>query len=187
MAEQREKAPKAPRTSTRQTKQATTTSTTKRGEPSLSKKARSVSFQIRTAPDIKTLAERVASDHSVGGRSKIDGDVYKRGLLLTMLLLGPGRDGAYAGQSELEIARQLEPFFDRLYAVLDKHQLLASYVYRVLPPGGVVGGIAYMQPVAQLGGQNSGQELQAQVSDNLTSYTLSEEAKANLENFAEEI
>ncbi len=184
MAEQQEKA-KAPRKSTRQAKPATAPSVTKQGEPSVRKQARSVSFQIRTSPEIKALAERVASEHNVGGRSKLDADIYKRGLLLTMLFLGPGPDGAYVGQRELEVARQLEPFFDRLYAVLDRHQLLASYVYRVLPPGGAAGTITYIQPATQPGGQNGGQETQA--SDNQTSYQLSEEAKANLDNFAEEI
>jgi hypothetical protein len=189
MAEQ-EKATKAAGRSTRQSKQAATKTTTKRNVQSGTiQRRKSVSFQIRTAPETKELAERVASDHNIGGRSKLDADIYKRGLLLTLLLLGPGPDGSYSGQSEKELARQLEPLFDRQYAILDRHQLLSSYVYRVLPPGGA-GGVTFipagnaMPPAnAQNGRRGPGEP----TNDEQARYQLSEDAQASLENFAEEI
>jgi len=182
-----EKAPKTPGRSTRQARHATGKATAKRNEPSdAMQRRKSVSFQIRTMPETKELAERVASDHGIGGRSKLDADIYKRGLLLTLLLLGPGKDGSYSGQSERELARQLEPLFDRQYAILDRQQLLSSYVYRVLPPGGIAllpTGSAL--PVVHA--QDARQELKEQLHDEQTHYQLSEDAQTSLENFAGEI
>jgi hypothetical protein len=184
-----EKATKVSSRSTRSSMQAAPKTTTKRNaQPATIRRRKSASFQIRTAPETKELAERVASDHNSGGRSKLDADIYKRGLLLTLLLLGPGPDGSYSGQSERELARQLEPLFDRQYAILDRHQLLSSYVYRVLPPGGA-GGVTFIpagnaiQATAQNGRQGPG-EL---TNDEQARYQLSEGAQASLENFAEEI
>ena len=151
----------------------------------ISKKPKSVSFQIRTSPEIKNLAERVAELYEIGGRSKLDAETYKRGLLLSLVLLGPGADGSYAGMNEQEVARQLAPLFDRQYALLDKHQLLGNYVYRVLPPG--VGQLVF-------GGTNAEGRVPATSPHTVSSteegqgiYTLSEEAQGTLGNFAEEI
>ena len=94
----------------------------------------SATFQIRTPPGIKKYAEALAEEHEVK-RSKLDSVIYARGLWLSALLQGPGADGSYAGLSELELARKLVASFDRMYAVLDRHNLLSSYVYRVYPPG----------------------------------------------------
>lgn len=181
-----EKATKSTGKSARQTKQGAKTVRSQKAQPALPARRKSVSFQIRTAPETKELAERVASDHEIGGRSKLDADIYKRGLLLTILLLGPGPDGSYSGQSEKDLARQLEPFFDRQYAVLDRNQQLSSYVYRVLPPGGA-GGIAFI-PSALAGSHGHQPDTRKEpATDDQTRYQLSEEAHANLDNFAEEI
>lgn len=182
-----EKATKGTGKSTRQTKQAAKTSPSRRVQQ-VTTRRKSISFQIRTAPETKELAERVASDHSIGGRSKLDADIYKRGLLLTILLLGPGPDGTYSGQSEKELARQLEPLFDRQYAVLDKHQLLSSYVYRVLPPG-ATGGITFISAEQMAGANGTHQQAvaKAQLADDQTHYQLSEESRATLDNLPEEI
>lgn len=189
MAEQ-EKATKAAGRSTRHSKQAATKTTTKRNaQPGPTQRRKSVSFQIRTVPETKELAERVAADHNIGGRSKLDAEIYKRGLLMTLLLLGPGPDGSYSGQSERELARQLEPLFDRQYAILDRHQLLSSYVYRVLPPGGV-GGMTFIpagNPMPLANAQNERQGLGEPINNEQARYQLSEGAQASLENFAEEI
>jgi len=148
------------------------------------KRPKSVSFQIRMPPETKELAERIASDHAAY-RSKLDAETYKRGLLLSLVLLGPGADGSYAGMNEQEVARQLAPLFDRQYALLDKHQLLGNYVYRVLPPG--VGQLVF-------GGTNAEGRVPATSPHTVSSteegqgiYTLSEEAQGTLGNFAEEI
>src|SRR5436309_13308003 len=100
-------------TADKETKKATGRTTPQRKETTIPKTSqqesessstetlpKSVSFQIRTPPRIKALAERVASDHEIGGRSKLDSEIYRRGLLLTILLLGPGPDGSYSGLSE---------------------------------------------------------------------------------------
>lgn len=150
----------------------------------IARQKKSVSFQIRTAPETKGLAERVAEAYETGGRSKLDAEMYKRGMLLTMVLLGPNADGLYAGMSEQELARHLMPLFDRQYAVLDRHHLLAQYVYRVVPPGGMGYLASSSVPVASAvsnghypqGGGNEQEQ-----------YTLGEEAQGTLANFAEEI
>lgn len=147
----------------------------------------SVSFQIRTAPETKSLAERVADAYASGRRSKLDAEIYRRGLLVTMVLLGPGADESYVGMSEQELARQITPLFDRQYAVLDRHQLLASYVYRVLPPGSVgqfanaltnraTSEILAQPPMHRYAAENEQKH-----------YILGEEAQGTLDNFAEEI
>jgi hypothetical protein len=163
---------KSPRSTKPGTAKAVPSRTTQQG-PRL--RRLSVSFQIRTAPEVKVRAEKIAEDHTIGGRSKLDAAIYTRGLWLTALLLGPGPDGSYAGLSERDLARKLEPFFDRQYAVLDRHQLLSSYVYRVLPPNGV--------PFLPTGTIQNGQQ---EPKDD-EQYLLSEEAQSSLENFAEEI
>lgn len=149
------------------------------------KRQKSVSFQIRTAPETKTLAECVADTYETGGRSKLDAEMYKRGLLLTMVLLGPNEDGLYAGMSEQELARQLTPLFDRQYAVLDRHHMLAEYVYRVLPPGGMGYLASPSAPVATSADANGHRPQSA--GNEQAHYTLGEEAQGTLENFAEEI
>ncbi len=149
------------------------------------KQRKSVSFQIRTPPETKDLAERVADAYEIGGRSKLDADLYKRGLFLSMALLGPGADGLYAGMSEQELARQLAPLFDRQYALLDRHQLLASYVYRVLPPGGM-GQLAFL-PASTTDAQTLPTLHRPSSEDEQAHYRLGEEAQGTLDNFAEEI
>lgn len=144
---------------------------------------KSVSFQIRTPPETKEFAERVAEAYETGGRSKLDAEMYKRGLLLTVLMLGPNTDGTYAGMSEQELARQLTPLFDRQYAVLDRHQMLAQYVYRVWPPGGAAypaSSSAPVVPIASNGHHVPGNEEQKH-------YGLGEGAQGALDNFADEI
>lgn len=181
-----EKATKGNGKSTRPTKLAVKPPR-RRTQQIVTTRRKSVSFQIRTMPETKELAERVASDHRIGGRSKLDADIYKRGLVLTSLLLGPGLDGTYSGQSEKELARQLEPLFDRQYAVLDKHQLLSSYVYRVLPPG-TTGGITFISAEQMAGANDTHQQATVkQLADEQTHYQLSEEARATLDNLPEEI
>ncbi len=150
------------------------------------RRQKSVSFQIRTTPETKDLAERVAEASGSARRSKLDADMYKRGLLLTLVLLGPGADGSYAGMSEQEVARQIAPMFDRQYALLDRHQLLASYVYRVLPPGGM-GQLAFVPASASAGGRALPSVHRAASEHEQAHYTLGEEAQGTLENFAEEI
>ena len=150
------------------------------------KQRKSVSFQIRTAPETKELAERIAGAYETGGRSKLDADMYKRGLLLSLVLLGPNANGLYAGMSEQELARQLAPLFDRQYAVLDRHHLLAQYVYRVLPPGGM-GQFAFV-PASTDTDAHPLPNAQRKASENEQAhYRLGEEAQETLVNFAEEI
>jgi len=145
---------------------------------------KSVSFQIRTSPEVKELAERVAEAYEAGGRSKLDADIYKRGLLLSMVLLGPNANGSYAGMSEQELARQLAPLFDRQYAVLDRHHMLAQYVYRVLPPGSM----SYLaSPSAPVPDVSNVQHQQHGGTDKQSYYQLSEEVQGTLDNFADEI
>jgi len=150
------------------------------------KRPKSVSFQIRMPPETKELAERIASDHAAY-RSKLDADLYKRGLLLSLVLLGPGADGSYAGMSEQEVARQLAPLFDRQYALLDKHQLIGSYIYRVLPPGAgqlMFGGTNAEGRVVSTPAHAS---LHTQNEEEQTHYSLSEAAQTSIDNFAEEL
>lgn len=171
------KEPVAPRTSAKKkTSVAALPQTRKKPLPVKPKK--SVSFQIRTTPDTKALAEHLATDHDLAGRSKLDAEMYRRGVLLTMALLGPGEDGSYAGMSEQELARQLAPLFDRQYAILDRQQVLARYVYRVWPPGGVVSP-GTPAPISRSTAHTVPEEQAA--------YVLGEEAQGTLDNFAEEI
>ena len=151
----------------------------------LVRQRKSVSFQIRTSPETKELAERVADAYEMGGRSKLDADMYKRGLLLSLVLLGPNANGLYAGMSEQELARQLAPLFDRQYALLDRHQLLASYVYRVLPPGGI-GQLAFV-PTSTTDAQALSTPHRSGSEDEQMHYRLGEEAQGTLGNFADEI
>ena len=189
MAELEEKATtKGTRKSTRQSKPTAKTATRREQPSGVAKRPKSISFQIRTPPETKLLAERVATDHNIGGRSRLDAEIYKRGLLLTNLLLGAGPDGSYSGQSEPELARQLEPLFDRQYAILDRQGLLSSYVYRVLPPGGA-GGL-FVQAgsfVRESISQQKPQGQQGSHDEEQSRYLLSEDAQTSLENFADEI
>ena len=157
-----------------------------RKKTAIARRPKSVSFQIRTSPETKHLAERVAEAHALGGRSKLDAEIYRRGLLVTMVLLGPGADGSYAGMSEQEVARHIAAFFDRQYAVLDRHQLLASYVYRVLPPGGM-GQLAFLPPSTTADGRAVSRVQHPSSENEQKHYTLGEEAQGTLQNFAEEI
>lgn len=182
-----EKTTKGTGKSTRRAKQTTKAPSVQRTQPEATRR-KSVSFQIRTAPATKELAERVASDHCIGGRSKLDADIYKRGLLLMILLLGPSPDGTYSGLSERELARQLEPLFDRQYAVLDRNQLLSSYVYRVLPPG-ATGGVTFLSPELMAGLNSTTQQAptKEQSPDDQARYQLSEESCTTLDNLPDEI
>lgn len=148
---------------------------------------KSVSFQIRTPPDVKEFAERVAEAYETGGRSKLDAEMYKRGLLLTVLMLGPNVDGTYAGMSEQELARQLTPSFDRQYAVLDRHQMLAQYVYRVWAPGSAAYPASSSAPVPNAPLISNGYHAPGVGNEEQEHYTLGEEAQGTLDNFAEEI
>ena len=152
------------------------------------KRPKSVSFQIRMPPETKELAERIASDHAAY-RSKLDADLYKRGLLLSLVLLGPGADGSYAGMSEQEVARQLAPLFDRQYALLDKHQLIGSYIYRVLPPGAgqLMFGIGTNAEGHAPASASTHASSHSQNEEEQAHYSLSEAAQTSIDNFAEEL
>ena len=103
-------------------------------------------FQIRTKPETHAMAERLAADHSTK-RSKLDGIIYERGLLLEALLLGPGPDGTYAGLSRRELAQRLKTMFPNQFQLLDEEELLPSMYYRILPPGSELHREPATQPV----------------------------------------
>lgn len=97
------------------------------------RKTMTTSFQIRTKPEVYQLAMDVAAAHTTQ-RSKLDGEIYELGLYLKTLLMGPEKDGTYAGMSSQDLAKRLSSPFPTLYAFLDENYALPSFVYRVLSP-----------------------------------------------------